>query len=104
MLIVHVHVHVKPAHVEEFVRATEANAAASREEPGVVRFDLIREEGSTNRFVLVEMYRDDAAPAAHKLTAHYAVWRDAVEPWMAEPRASKKYRPVAPAGAEGYGG
>jgi quinol monooxygenase YgiN len=45
MRIVHVHVHVKEAHVADFVRATEVNAAASRAEPGVVRFDLIREEG-----------------------------------------------------------
>jgi quinol monooxygenase YgiN len=101
MLIVHVHIHVKEAHVDDFVRATEVNAAASREEPGVVRFDLIREEG-TNHFLLVEMYRDHAAPAAHKQTAHYAAWRDAVEPWMAEPRASKKYGPVDPPGAGGY--
>jgi quinol monooxygenase YgiN len=104
MLIVHVLVHVKEAHVADFVRATEANAAASRQEPGVVRFDLIREEGTTNRFVLVEMYRDAAAPAAHKQTAHYAAWRDAVEPWMAEPRASKKFAPVDPPHAAGYGG
>lgn len=103
MLIVHVHVHVKEANVADFVRATAANAAASRQEPGVVRFDLIREEGTTNRFVLVEMYRDAAAPAAHKQTAHYAAWRDAVEPWMAEPRSSRKFGPVDPADAGGYG-
>lgn len=102
MLIVHVHVHVKEGHEEDFVRATEANAAASRKEPGVVRFDLIREEGTKGRFVLVEMYRDHEAPAAHKETAHYAAWRDAVAPWMAEPRTSKKYGPVDPKSAAGY--
>ncbi len=96
MLIVHVHVHVKEGHVDDFVRATEANAAASRKEPGVVRFDLIREEGTKGRFVLVEMYRDHEAPVAHKETAHYAAWRDAVESMMAEPRRSTKYRALAP--------
>ena len=30
------------------------------------------------RFVLVEVYRSADAPAAHKATAHYARWRDAV--------------------------
>jgi quinol monooxygenase YgiN len=103
VLIVHVHVHVKDGHVEEFVRATKTNAEASRHEPGVVRFDLIRQEGTTNRFVLIEMYRDHAAPAAHKQTAHYAAWRDAVEPWMAEPRTSTRFSPVDPASASGYG-
>lgn len=102
MLIVHVHVHVKDGHADDFVRATRANAEASRKEPGVVRFDLIRQEGAPNRFVLVEMYRDHAAPAAHKQTAHYAAWRDAVEPWMAEPRTSTRFGPVDPPSAAGY--
>lgn len=96
MLIVHVQIHVKQAHVEDFVAATKTNASASRQEPGVVRFDLIRQEGATDRFVLVEIYRDDEAPAAHKATSHYAAWRDAVEPWMASPRSSTKYRDVDP--------
>lgn len=95
MLIVHVFIHVAPDHVDDFVAATEKNAAASRLEPGVARFDLSREEGTTDRFLLVEVYRTDDAPAAHKATAHYAAWRDAVEPWMASPRKSTKYRSVS---------
>lgn len=96
MLIVHVFVHVRPENVDAFVAATEANAQESRKEAGVVRFDLHREEGTTNRFVLVEMYKTDEDPARHKETAHYATWKTAVEPWMAEPRRSVKYRAVSP--------
>ena len=92
MLIVHVLVVVKEEFVPAFIEATRLNAAASRAEPGVLRFDLVQEEGSSNRFVLIEIYRDDDAPAAHKATDHYAAWRDAVAPWMAEPRTSKKFR------------
>ena len=66
MLIVHVHVKVKPEHVDAFVAATLANAKASLEEPGVLRFDVIREEGAGDRFVLVEVYRTDDDPARHK--------------------------------------
>ncbi len=94
MLIVHVQVVVKEENVPAFVEATRANAEASRREPGVVRFDLVQEEGASNRFLLIEIYRDDDAPAAHKATAHYATWRDAVAPWMAEPRSSAKYRAI----------
>jgi quinol monooxygenase YgiN len=93
MLIVHVQVVVKEESVPAFIEATRLNAAASRAEPGVLRFDLIQQDGSPNRFVLIEIYRDDDdAPAAHKATAHYAAWRDAVAPWMAEPRTSAKFR------------
>lgn len=96
MLIVHVHVHVHPDAVERFIAATRANAAASAREPGVVRFDVVQQEDDPTRFVLVEVYRTADAPAAHKETAHYTTWRDAVESMMAEPRRSVKYRAVAP--------
>ena len=42
------------------------------------------------RFILNEVYRDNAAPAAHKETAHYAAWRDTVANMMAEPRHAVK--------------
>lgn len=99
MLIVHVHVHVKPEHVEAFRAATLANARSSVAEPGVVRFDVIQREDDPGRFVLVEIYRTPEAPAAHKETAHYATWRDAVAEMMAEPRSSVRYAAVFPEGA-----
>jgi quinol monooxygenase YgiN len=46
--------------------------------------------------VLVEVYRDAAAAAAHKETQHYPVWRDAVASLMAEPRFSVKFGNVFP--------
>lgn len=96
MLIVHVHVRVKPEAVEEFIRATVENASASVREPGIARFDVVREQDDATRFVLIEIYRDPQAAAAHKETAHYAKWRDAVAPMMAEPRSSVKYNAVFP--------
>ena len=96
MLIVHVHVHVKPECVAAFKDATLANARASLKEPGVARFDVVQQKDDAARFVLVEAYRDAAAAAAHKETAHYPVWRDAVAPMMAEPRVSVKFETVFP--------
>lgn len=99
MLIVQVHVRVKPEAIEPFKRATLKNAKSSLEERGVARFDVIQETNDPNRFVLVEVYRDEAAPAEHKATAHYAEWRDAVADMMAEPRSSVRYANVFPAEA-----
>jgi (4S)-4-hydroxy-5-phosphonooxypentane-2,3-dione isomerase len=96
MLIVHVHVRVKPEYVEPFKQATLANARASLKEPGVARFDVVQQQDDPARFVFVEVYRDAAAAAAHKETAHYPVWRDAVAPMMAEPRHSVKFDNVFP--------
>jgi quinol monooxygenase YgiN len=101
MLIVHVHVQVKPDAVDAFRAASVANARASVREPGVARFDVVQATDDPTRFVLVEVYRSDEAPAQHKKTAHYAAWRDAVEPLLAVPRHSVKYAPVFPEG-EGW--
>ncbi len=100
LLVVHVQVHVKPDGVDAFRRATLANAEASRKEPGILRFDVVQDRDDPTRWVLVEVYRDAAASAAHKETAHYATWRDAVAPLMAEPRASRKFVNVSPDGAQ----
>jgi quinol monooxygenase YgiN len=96
MLVVHVQVQVKPEAVEAFKQATLANAKASVQEPGIARFDVIQRQDDPTKFVLVEVYRTPAAPAAHKETAHYAAWRDAVAPMMAIPRSSVKYDNVFP--------
>jgi len=96
MLIVHVHVHVKPESVEAFKTATRLNARLSLLELGVLRFDVLQQTDDPTRFVLVEIYRDAAAAAAHKTEPHYAVWRDIVAPLMAEPRTSVKFDKVYP--------
>ncbi len=100
LVVVHVHVHVKPEAVDAFRRATLANAEQSLLEPGVVRFDVIQDAEDPTRFVLVEVFRDTAAGLAHKEMPHYATWRDAVAGLMAEPRAAKKYISVFPDHAE----
>lgn len=96
MLIVHVHVHVKQEHVEAFKAATLANAVASVREPGIARFDVVQQSDDPTRFVLVEAYRTANAPAAHKETRHYALWRDTVESMMASPRTSTKFANLHP--------
>lgn len=94
MLIVQVFVHVKPDAVDVFRAATTENAENSVREAGVARFDVLQSADDATKFTLIEAYRSDDAPAAHKATAHYARWRDAVEPMLAEPRSSVKYRAV----------
>ncbi len=95
-LVVHVDVAVVADRVEDFLRATEANALASRREPGVLRFDVLADRADPAHVVLVEVYRDEDAAAAHKQTAHYATWRDAVASLMARPRTSVRFALAVP--------
>ena len=91
LLIVHVDIAVVPDQLQGFLAATEENAVASRKESGVVRFDVLSDRTDPNHVVLVEIYRDEAAAAAHKDTGHYQRWRDIVAQMMARPREATRY-------------
>ena len=102
MLVVHVHARIRPGLVEDFLAATQVNARASLAEPGVLRFDVIQDQGDPFHVVLVEVYRDEEASAAHKLTPHYALWRDTVAEMMAQPRESTRFYAVFPADGQAW--
>jgi (4S)-4-hydroxy-5-phosphonooxypentane-2,3-dione isomerase len=96
LLIVHVDIAVVPEQLNAFLASTEENAIASRDEPGIVRFDVLSDRADPTHVVLVEIYRDDAAAAAHKDTAHYQRWREAVSAMMARPREATRYLNTSP--------
>jgi (4S)-4-hydroxy-5-phosphonooxypentane-2,3-dione isomerase len=96
MLIVHVQIHVNSESVEDFIEATIENARNSIREPGIARFDVVQQTDDPTRFVLVEVYRDEAATKAHRETAHYAKWRDAVAPMMKEARTRTQFSNLFP--------
>jgi autoinducer 2-degrading protein len=103
MLIVLVHVHVKAETIAAFKAATLENARLSVQEPGIAGFDVVQHLDDPAKFVLIEAYRTSDAPAAHKDTAHYMLWRDTVAPMMAGPRTSVKFSNLFPDDA-GWGG
>src|SRR5262245_42687382 len=96
MLIVHVHIQVKPDRVDAFKTACIENSRNSLQEPGVARFDVLQQQDDPTRFLLVEIYRSVDAPAAHKQTAHYKAWAEAAADMMAVPRFSAKYDKIYP--------
>ena len=96
MHIVHVFIHVKADKLEEFRKATEANAASSLREAGIARFDFLQQTDDPTRFMLVEVYRTPDDSVKHKETSHYNRWREAVEPLLVEPRTRTIYRNVYP--------
>jgi (4S)-4-hydroxy-5-phosphonooxypentane-2,3-dione isomerase len=96
MHILHVHIHVKPEHLEEFKKATLVNASKSREEAGVARFDVIQQADDPTRFVLMEAYRSPEGHAKHKETEHYNNWNAAVADWLFEPRTRTVYSSLSP--------
>ena len=96
MIVTVVNVFVKPENIEQFIKATVENHRHSIQEKGNLRFDVLQHRDDPSSFTLYEAYESDEAAAAHKKTAHYLTWREAVEPWMAKPREGIAHNVLAP--------
>jgi len=96
MYVVVVNVHVKPEAVDAFIAATADNHLNTRKEPANLRFDVLRRNDDSNRFVIYEAYSAEQGFSAHQQTAHYARWKEAVLPMMAEPRSAQKCTSLFP--------
>jgi len=97
MQVTIVHVHVKQAHIDDFIEASRINHEASINEPGNRRFDVLQSDTNPGKFVLYEAYANAEDAAKHKETGHYLDWRDTVADWMAEPRKGKAFTGLYPA-------
>lgn len=96
MIVRIITVHVKPGAGPAFEEATRANHEGSLAEPGVLRFDVLRDVESPTTYYLYEAYRDEAATIAHKETAHCHAWREAVAELLDGDRTAVAATPVAP--------
>ncbi|MFC1672696.1 antibiotic biosynthesis monooxygenase [Pseudomonadota bacterium] len=96
MYVTLVHVTVKAEYVDDFIKSTHFNHEASIKEVGNRRFDVLQDADNPTKFVLYEAFVSEADAKEHKLTDHYATWRDQVEHMMAEPREGVRYDGLAP--------
>jgi len=64
-------VSVKEGAEDAFVAAARTCVAASRAEPGVLHYELWREQQGETRFVFNELYADQAAVDAHMTSDHF---------------------------------
>jgi autoinducer 2-degrading protein len=97
MIVRFVTAHVKPGSENAFEEATALNHQGSIAEPGVLRFDFLRDEDEPGTYYLYEVYRDEQATVAHKETEHYKTWRATVAPLQVSERTSLKCGVIAPA-------
>jgi quinol monooxygenase YgiN len=79
-LVVLVEFLVRPSFIAQFRDQIAANAKASLErEMGCKRFDVLADPEEPRRFVLYEIYDDEAAFDAHLASSHYLNFADAIE-------------------------
>jgi quinol monooxygenase YgiN len=86
VLVLFVTVHIKPEHRSEFLEAAVTNATRSAaDEPGCLRFDVIRDRDDPDCLYYYEVYGDDAALATHRQTPHFKAYAEQIQPWLASP-------------------
>ena len=95
MIATLVFVDVKPENIEEFRTITVYNHDNTRKEAGNIRVDVLQDNNDPSKFVLYEVFADEAAAAFHKTTEHYNRWRETVAPFMASPRRAMPTTPSA---------
>mmetsp|Transcript_99316 Transcript_99316/g.284125 ORF Transcript_99316/g.284125 Transcript_99316/m.284125 type:complete len:142 (+) Transcript_99316:121-546(+) len=69
-------VEIEEARIPAFLEAMEIDAVGSRNEPGCMRFDVLKVQGTKNKFMFYEMYVDADAITYHKEQPHYKAWGD----------------------------
>lgn len=90
-LVILVEFDVSPDRRAEFRRMILENAAASmRDEPGCRQFDVLEPVGeSEGRFILYEIYEDEAAFDAHISTPHYQLFSEETSAMIIERRITR---------------
>jgi autoinducer 2-degrading protein len=89
MYVLVVSAKVKPEQRSRFLEAIEDNAvSAVREEPGCLRFDVVRDNDDPDHYLFYEVYRDEDAFATHRGSDYFARWREAAEVCLSEPLAA----------------
>ena len=100
MLVLHVTLQVKPEHAAAFLEAVRHDAEHSvTDEPGCLRFDVVQDHSDPNRFYFYEVYRDEAAFAAHQQTPHFKQYAETTRNMLAAPAERRLGKSVIPSDA-----
>ncbi|MDO9418634.1 antibiotic biosynthesis monooxygenase [Pararhizobium sp.] len=86
MLIQMVRINVKDGHATEFLEAFRINYEGTRNEPGNLRFDVLREPDDPNSFLVYEVFNSPEALEEHRKTDHYKECVRRIDPILTGPR------------------
>ena len=92
---VYVIAHVDVAPNSQAPMLLQQLAAASRQEAGNLRFDVLQHAMRGNHFTVIEQWRNQDALDAHVATVHARAYRDALQPLTGSPLDERVYTPIA---------
>ncbi|KOE63115.1 (4S)-4-hydroxy-5-phosphonooxypentane-2,3-dione isomerase [Aggregatibacter actinomycetemcomitans] len=91
-----VEINIKEGKELEFLDVFERNHIGTRQEPGNLRFDVLRDPEVRTRFYAYEVYVNEAALEEHRKTAYYHRCVAELEPIMTGSRSKKIFEWVFP--------
>ena len=101
MYVIVVTLQAKPEGRDAFLKAAvEDGQGSTQNESGCLRFDVYNDQSDPNKFVFVEVYKDQAAFQAHTKTPHFAAWREATKDLMVGAPTAVRCTNVFPADAD----
>jgi len=84
-VVTHVDIAGTPAIVAEATKLLREFSADSRKDPGVVRFELLIQDGRLNHFTIVSVWQTREAFEAHSGAEHTRRFREKIQPMLGSP-------------------
>jgi quinol monooxygenase YgiN len=75
----------KPSQEKQVEQVLRGMISPTRAEPGNQRYELYAGNGAPAMFILLEMYKDQPAVEAHRVTEHYKAYRARIGDLLSEP-------------------
>jgi len=94
MYIQVVYLEVKAEQRHALLAEAKLNVQASRQENGVIQFDLLQKADNPDKLMLFEAYQTEADAEAHRHTAHFRRWLEAGVPLLSGERVREVYRKI----------
>ncbi|MDO7906068.1 putative quinol monooxygenase [Paenibacillus sp. JX-17] len=85
MIIIHAHLQVKPEQEQAFLEAAQTLIPATRSEEGNISYDLTKSTEKEHHYTMIELWKDEAATAAHNTSAHFQAFVQQAANFMAAP-------------------
>ncbi|PWU05273.1 MAG: hypothetical protein C5B51_15095 [Terriglobia bacterium] len=88
-VVTHVDIAGTSSRLEEATRAVREFGAASQKDPGVVRFEIVQQEGHPNHFTIYEVWKSREAFETHLAAPYTLEFRQKIQPVLGSPFREK---------------
>jgi quinol monooxygenase YgiN len=85
------HLDVTPPKVPDLLELMKPLTEMSAKEPGVIVYEILRQNPGTNHFRLLEVWANEDAWVKHNLSAHTQAFRNGVAPLLGTPYDQRRY-------------